>query len=265
MIGPFKAIGLYAFLSAVVALVLLPMAAALWGSLQHPITPERTTLSWANYAQILERPGLLRSIVMSLISASSVMVLVVLASSLGAYGLCRFSPPGLKAVLGWLVSLRMFPLLLVLIPLFRFFMQTQLSNTLWGVILAQGAFILPASFWLTLVYFRQIPIEIYEAAEVDGAAPWRVLVRIVFPLVAPGVGVVAFLTFVHAWNDYVIASIVTQSLQVSTLPFTLVNLLNSVQGDQGVILALSCLLAIPPIVLYLLVQRQFHRGWLSTL
>jgi len=265
MNGKFKVFGVYFFLSTVIVLVMLPMAAALWGSLQHQITPESSILSWSNYAQVFQHPGLFRSILTSLMTASAVMILVVLASSLGAYGLCRYSPPGLRMVLGWLISLRMFPLLLMLIPLFRFFMQTGLSNTVWGIILAQGAFLLPASFWLSLVYFRQIPIEVYEAAEVDGAPVWVVMYRIVWPLVAPGIGVIAFLTFVHSWNDYVIVSIVTQSLQVSTLPFTLVNMVNSVQGNQGVILALACLLALPPIVLYLVVQRQFHKGWLSTL
>jgi len=259
------ALGVYALLSLALLCLLLPLGAGLWGSLHQASGPERPAPSLAHYAEILARPGLLRALANSLLVAVGVTGLVLLSAGLGAYGLSRYAPPGTWAVLGWVISLRTFPLLLALIPLFRVYLDTGLSNTRWGIVLAQGAFILPFCFWLALAYLRQIPPAFYEAAEVDGASTHRVLSAVVLPLLCPGLRVIAFVAFVQSWNDYLVVSIANQSVQLNTLPFTTVSLMHAVQSDERLILALNCLLAFPPILLYLLVQRQLHQRDLAAM
>ncbi len=259
------AFGVYGLLSLALLGLLLPLGVSLWGSLQQEIGPGQTAFTLAHYAEIVARPGLVRAFLNSVLVAAGVTGLVLLSAGMGAYGLSRYAPPGTWAVLGWVISLRTFPLLLALIPLFRFYLATGMSNTRWGIVLAQGAFVLPFCFWLALAYLRQIPPAFYEAAEVDGATTRAVLARIVLPLMAPGIRVIAFFAFVQSWNDYLVVSIANQSVQLNTLPFTMVSLMHAVQSDERLVLALSCLLALPPIALYLGVQRQLHRRDLTAL
>jgi len=254
----------YLFLALALVVLFVPIGTALWASFQQETAPGHTAFSVANYVKIAARPGLVRSLWNSLVAAVGCATLVTISASLGAYSLARYAPPGTQALLGWIISLRMFPILLALIPLFRFFLTSGLGNSLWGTVLAQGAFSLPFAFWLSLSYFRQVPPERYDAAEVDGASVLTVFRHVVWPAIHVGIGVVAFYAFVLSWNDYLIVSVVTQSMQKATLPFTLVNLLGSVQGDERVVLALVNLLALPPMVLYVFVQRQREEKGLFT-
>lgn len=250
--------GTYLFLALVMAALLLPFGLSLWDSLHQEVSPQEQGWTLHHYGQILERPLLLRALLNSLLVAVGCTALVVVSASLGAYALHRFAPPGTKAVLGGILSLKMFPLLLTLIPLFHLLWQAGLHNQLWGILLAQGAFILPFTFWLSWSYFKQIPVELFELAELEGGSAWSVLWRVAWPMVASGVGLVAFYSFVSSWNDYLVASVVNQSLRNSTLPFALVNLISSDQSEPRVVLALNSLLMLPPLLFYWFMQRHFR-------
>lgn len=260
-----KALAIYLGLGLALGLVLLPVGSALWASLRREVAPARTVWTLDHYVRVLQHPNLVRALVNSTIVATAVTVLVLSCAVLAAFGLHRYRPPGLPALLVWIISLRAFPLLLALIPLFRLFWRTGLNNTLWGIVLAQGAFILPFAFWLTLAYVRQIPLVYYEAAELEGGSLVTSLGEITLPLIRPGLAVIAFYAFVLSWNDYVIVSIVNLSSSLNTLPFALVSLRNSLQSDPRLVLALTSLLLVPPTVIYALIQRQLGRETLDTL
>ena len=250
--------GAYLFLALTMVTLLLPFGLSLWDSLHPEIISQEQGWTLRHYALILERPLLLRALLNSLLVALGCAALVVVSASLGAYALYRFDPPGTKAVLGGILSLKMFPLLLTLIPLFQLLWQAGLHNQLWGILLAQGAFILPFTFWLSWSYFRQIPAELFELAELEGGSAWSVLWRVAWPMAASGIGLVAFYSFVSSWNDYLVASVVNQSLHNSTLPFALVNLISSDQSEPRVVLAMNSLLMLPPLLFYWSMQRRFR-------
>lgn len=248
--------GAYACLALAMTALLLPFGISAWDSLHSGVPLQEQAWTLQYYALIQDRAGVVQALVNSVLVALGCTLLVVGSASLGAYAIHRFSPRGARGALAWVLSLRMFPLLLTLIPLSYLLKQAGIGG-LWGVLLAQGAFILPFAFWLSWSYVRQIPLELFELAEVEGASVWSTLWHVAWPLAAPGIGLVAFYSFVGSWNDFLVASVVTQSLSDSTLPFKLANLMSE-PSEPRLILAVNSVLMIPPLLFYWSMQRHFR-------
>ena len=198
----------------------------------------------------------------SLVSSVVITVSTVVATlGLGVpagYAFARGSFPGRRFLGGWLLFSRMVPPVIFIIPLFMYFHQLRLVNTYQGLILAYMTGLLPFTVWMTASYFQDIPVEIEEAARVDGASRFRAFL-VVLPLALPGVLTVGVLIGIAAWSEYFIPFILAGP---GTTPATvgLVNFIGSAVIDWGQMAAASLTLVIPVLVLTILAQRGLLRG-----
>src|SRR6266403_1787252 len=134
-------------------------------------------------------------------SVSSTVISIVLGTAAG-YGLARSHFKGKEDLSFWIISTRMAPIAAVILPLYLFYSNLHLLNTLLGLIIAYLTFSLPFAIWLMNAFFVDLPIALEEASKVDGATKWQTFVHIVLPLSTPGIVTTAILCFIFAWNDY---------------------------------------------------------------
>lgn len=194
----------------------------------------------------------------SLIIASATTVLSVTLGTLMAYSLARFRTGG-QHLAFWVLSQRFLPGIAVVLPVFLLYRNYGLNDTHVGMILIYTVFSLPFSVWTMYAYFRQMPVELENAARVDGCSRWQALQRIALPLAAPGIVTAAVFAFIFAWTEFFFALILT-----SRTAFTLPSIFRSFLGFQGAQYGESSALTVislgPSIVLGLLVQRHLVRG-----
>ena len=198
----------------------------------------------------------------SLVSSVVITVSTVVATlGLGVpagYAFARGRFPGRRFLGGWLLFSRMVPPVIFIIPLFMYFHQLRLVNTYQGLILAYMTGLLPFTVWMTASYFEDIPVEIEEAARVDGASRFRAFL-VVLPLALPGVLTVGVLIGIAAWSEYFIPFILAGP---GTTPATvaLVNFIGSAVIDWGQMAAASLTLVLPVLVITIVAQRGLLRG-----
>lgn len=216
-----------------------------------------------NYVELVQQTPFLTFIRNSaIVSVVTVATVVVLALS-AAYAVEILRPPGAVLLkLAILMGLTL-PGIAIVVPLFSLAQVFGLVDTLWAVIVPLIAISIPFGVLLAGNYMRELPVEIHEAARLDGAGPWRYLVSIMLPLCRPILAVVAVFTFLTAWNEYVLPLIFLQSadLQVAT------QLPSYFQGDRQVdlpkVFAANVLISIPIVLVYLSLQRSFRQGLTS--
>jgi multiple sugar transport system permease protein len=199
-----------------------------------------------------------RPIMASLIVAGLGTLLATVVGTLAAYGYSRFARG--RQLPFALTQLRLFPPLAVMIPVMIMWAYLDLIDTWWGLALIYGITTLPFGFWLMLTFFEEVPVELEEAALIEGATPWRVFRRVTLPLVKPALATTLLFVFILNWSDYVLALMLTRSEWV-TVPVYM-NDLNSAQTGQlyGAKAALGLIAIVPPLVLGLLIRRHLVRG-----
>ena len=194
----------------------------------------------------------------SLIVATTTMVLSVGLGSLGAYAVARYRWGGKNFILLLLV-IQMLPPVSVALPLFILFDRLKLLDTYYALIIADTVFNLPYAIWLLQGFFQELPVEIEEAAMVDGSSHWQVFTRIVMPLSLPGLVAVSFFTFIFAWNEFILAFIFSRS---KVTPLTVV--IPAMVGSDTIlwerVYATALIAIVPVIILSLLLQRYLVRG-----
>jgi len=181
-----------------------------------------------------------------------------------AYVLARSRGIISKIGLGWILLSQMFPLILIIIPLFLLLRDLHLTDSHTGLILVYMVWTLPFILWMLQSYVRGIPRELEEAAMVDGASRFTVLRTVIAPLLAPGVVVTTLFAFITAWNEFFLALVLLQTPGLTTLPLLLARFV----GVEGIVrlgpLAASALLAtLPSLLLFTVIQRWLTRGLLS--
>ena len=226
------------------------------------LIPSEPTL--ANYRDALADNALVHSAVNSLEIAVATALVTTAIGLPAAYVLARQRGLLTNLGLGWILLSQMFPLILIIIPLFLLLKDLKLTNTHVGLVLVYAVWALPFVLWMLQSYVRGIPRDLEEAARVDGATRFQVLVSIVAPLLAPGVVVTTLFAFITAWNEFFLALVVLQSEDLYTLPLKLKQFI----GIEGVValgpLAAASLLAtLPSLVLFAVIQRWLTRGLLS--
>jgi len=218
--------------------------------------------SFRNYFNAMAFPpdgrGGLQGLRDSLIIASATAVASVLIGSLAAYGLSRFKTGGDNFSF-WILSTRMFPPVAAALPLFLIFKEIKLLDTHLALIIANTVFALPFVIWLLKGFFDELPVELEEAALIDGCSHWGAFTRVALPLVTPGLVATALFSFIFAWNEFMFALLLTRRT-VRTLTIIVPSLVGGHEILWGEIAALGTIAIIPGIVLSLLLQRYLIRG-----
>jgi multiple sugar transport system permease protein len=214
----------------------------------------------AQYQRLIEGTQFLQWFGQSaLVSAASTLLSVFIAS-MGAYALSRLKFRGAGLLTTLLLITYLLPGTLLFIPLYQILTDLGLINTQWTLILTYPIFLLPFATWVLLGYFRSIPIELDEAAMIDGASRFYIYWRIILPLAAPAVLAVTLFAFTSAWNEFLFAFVFVNSESLRTLP---IGLQSMVAGDVlpwGQLMAASVLTAVPVTVLYVFAQRFLAGG-----
>jgi len=196
----------------------------------------------------------------STIIAVSTTLASLAFGSLGAYALARLRFPGRTFIARGLIYSYLVPSSLLFIPLFAVMSVLALIDTREALILAYLSFTVPFCTWLLLGYFRSVPIELEEAALVDGCSRISALVRIILPMSLPALAVVAFFSFTLAWNEFIYANVLVNSEDVRTITTGLTLFIVEDVFFWGPLMAASCLATVPPVLVYLVFQRWVIKG-----
>jgi len=224
-------------------------------------------ISWTNYSLILTGgakdlflPALANSIVVCL---SATVISVVLAT-FAAYAIARLDFPGKKLILTTALAVSIFPVISLVTPIYNLWRAIGLFDTQIGLIIPYLSLTLPISIWTLSAFFKQIPWEMEQAAQVDGATNWQAFHKVIVPLAAPGVFTTAIISFFIAWNDFVFAISLT-SEKARTVPAALAFFTGASQFEQptGAICAAAVIVTIPVVILVLFFQRRIVAGLTS--
>jgi multiple sugar transport system permease protein len=218
------------------------------------------SLTTQHYEKLLNEtqfPTYLRN---SLIVAVGTMIITVILSTLAAYGLYRMRFPGRKMLFRIILVTYAFPGVLLLVPLYQMMSSLGLVDRLLALIVVDVTLAAPFAVWMLQAFFRTIPQELEEAAALDGATRLGIIVRIMLPLAAPGVASIAIFAFITSWTEYIFASILIISEANRTVPVGLAGIIGQYQVDWGLLLAGATVTALPVLVLFGLVGRNFVEG-----
>jgi multiple sugar transport system permease protein len=219
-----------------------------------------------HYKTALENLNGWKGLENSLIVASVTTVIAVIIGTAAAYSMARFRTGG-KHLAFWFLSQRMLLPIAVIIPVFLLYSRYseawfgfQLVDTKIGLVLLYTVFALPFTVWMMYVYFRQMPVELEEAALVDGCTRVQAMRKIAWPLAAPGLVSAAAFAFIFSWTEFLFAQVLARDSAI-TLPVALAGIITGFQGNQyGEASALTMVSLIPALFLGVLVQRHLVRG-----
>jgi len=195
----------------------------------------------------------------AIVSIAATTISITLGA-LGAYALTRLRFSGRRVVALGLIFTYLVPQALLFIPLFQVVATIGLSDTLAALILVYPSITLPFATWLLMSYFRSIPVELEDAALIDGCNRLGVLLRIVLPLSTPAIVVVGLFSFTQAWNEFLYALVITNSIATRTVTVGLTQMLGEDVFYWGQMMAGALITAIPPVLMYILAQRLVIKG-----
>src|SRR4051795_4419088 len=224
-----------------------------------------TTFSWENYSTILTGsasdlflPALRNSIGICLIATA----ISCLLSMFAAYAIARLDFPGKRLILSAALAVAIFPVISIVTPLFNLWRQIGLYDTWLGLIIPYLSLTLPISIWTMSAFFREIPWEMEQAAQVDGATTWQAFRKVIVPLASPGVFTTAIIAFFIAWNDFAYGISLTSTSAARPVPAALGLFSGASQFEDptGYIAAAAVIVTIPVVVLVLVFQRRIVAG-----
>jgi multiple sugar transport system permease protein len=227
--------------------------------LAHRLTPGSLTL--ANFRSLGQLPfG--QYVINSFVVSAGGAGLALVAAVLGGYALSRFRQRALAGYARLLLIVQMVPVVVTLLPLFIVMRDLHLLDTYAGLILIYAALLLPFATWIARAFFDSIPMELEEAAWVDGCSRIRSLIRVVAPLAGPGIASIATLSFITAWNEYLLASVFLTG-PAMTVSVGLQTFTEQIGPIGGAVMAGAALAMLPSLAVYLLFQRYFVSGALA--
>jgi N,N'-diacetylchitobiose transport system permease protein len=214
----------------------------------------------ANFGDAIHREYFWRNVGNSLIVVSVVVTLSLVLAFLAALALAKFRFYGRKAFIVVIIAVQMVPLNALIIPLYITLSRADQVNKLSGVIITYMTFVLPFTIWTLRGFILGVPRELEEAAMVDGTTRFGAFVRILLPLVAPGLVATSIFAFIQAWNEYIIAYVLLSSPEKQTLTVWLASFTTNRGTEWGPLMAGATLTALPVVVFFLLVQRRIAFG-----
>ncbi len=226
-------------------------------------SPERqflpTVATLENYIRLFSKTTFLENLGHSLIVASGTMMLGLSVSITAAYAFSRFRFPGRRVLMLQFLLINMFPIVLLIIPLFIIMRNLGILDTHLALVLAHSTFSIPFATWMMISYFDAIPRTLDEAAMVDGCGPVGAMVRVVLPLTTPGIIATGVYIFITSWNEYLYASVLAGQ-KVRTLTVAVQTLIGENEIAWGLLTAGGVIGALPVTVLFMLIQKRLVAG-----
>jgi trehalose/maltose transport system permease protein len=218
-----------------------------------------------NYKDIWDNNDFLHALGNSFGIAIIATLLAVVFATLAAYAIARLEFRGKRAVLSIALAIAMFPVVSLVGPLFDMWRVLHLFNTWPGLIIPYMSFTLPLAIWTLSAFFREIPWEMEQAAQVDGATSWQAFRKVIVPLAAPGVFTAAILTFFFAWNEFVLAISLTSTSAARTVPAQMSFFVGADQFNPpySQLAAAAVIVTVPVVIIVLLFQRKIVAGLTS--
>jgi multiple sugar transport system permease protein len=257
--------------NAVLVLMLLWTAIPFYWMVATSLKPDREIYGYeatlipkqpttAGYTTVLRNTPYLLYLRNSTIVAVGSTLLSMIIACLGAYAIARLDFPGRAMLARCLVYTYLVPTSLLFIPLFAIMSALRLTDTLHGLTIAYLGFDVPFCTWLLMGYFKSVPLDLEEAALVDGCSRTGALLRIVLPVSLPALVVVMFFSFTHAWNEFLYAQVFTSTNKARTITTGLVNFMNEDVFFWGPLMASTIISALPPVIMFLVLQRWVVKG-----
>jgi N,N'-diacetylchitobiose transport system permease protein len=220
--------------------------------------PSRLTVD--NFVRAVSAPHFLDALRNSAIVAASTMVIALVLALLAAVAIARFRFHGRRAFIVTILVVQMVPLSALIIPLYLMLNSIGQVNTLSGVVLTYLAFVLPFTIWTLRGFVAGVPVELEEAAMVDGCTRFGAFRRIVLPLVLPGLVATSIYALIQSWNEYIMAYVLLNDQAKETLPIWLVSFVTDRGIDYGALMAGATMMALPVVVFFALIQRHVASG-----
>lgn len=223
-----------------------------------PILPEH--LTGEHYRAVLGRSTLGRALLNSAVVAATSSALAVGLGGLCAFALARLPLAGKPWILGMVLAVSMFPPIAVVSPLYLLVRALGLRDTLGALILTHTTYSLPLAIWILSSFFRQLPVELYWAARVDGCTPLSALVRVMAPPAMPGIAVAVLLLFIYSWNEFMFALTLTATEASRTAPVAIALFPGLHEVPWGDMAAASMIVTAPVVLLAVFFQRRIAAG-----
>jgi len=224
-----------------------------------------TYAGFANYQAVWDNEQFKKAIVNSIGISLIATVLSVIVATLAAYAIARLEFRGKRLVLSMSLAIAMFPVVSLVGPLFDMWRAFGIYDTWQGLIIPYMSFTLPLAIWTLSAFFREIPWEMEQAAQVDGATSWQAFRKVIVPLAAPGVFTAAILTFFFAWNDFVFGISLTSTENARPIPASLAFFVgpDPFTRPASLLSAAAVIATIPIIIIVLIFQRRIVAGLTS--
>ena len=240
------------FVVIALALLIAPLAMIVQTSFQGQ-GPE-------NYVIVISTTPFLRFFLNSLVISGVTVLLVLICSISSAYAIATLRPRGSRLFMVLILAGMALPGIALIVPLFYVIQALGLLNTYWAVIVPLTAISIPFGALVATNYIRALPVELYEAARIDGASNWTYFVRILIPVARPIIAVITIFTFLAAWNEYTLPLIFIQNTDLQVLTQVPTYFQSQRLVDTPKIFAAGVLISLPIVLAYVLMQRLFREG-----
>ncbi|MWV42094.1 ABC transporter permease subunit [Paenibacillus sp. HJL G12] len=258
---------MYVFLSLLSLIAVFPLIWIILSSFKtsgemanHPLAMLPKQFTFEYYSRVLHNLHFTTNIKNSLIVSLSATLVTIVVSALAAYGIVRFFPKAGKKMTKLLITTYMFPPILLAVPYSIIIIKIGLVNTWTGLVITYLSFSIPYAIWMLIGFFQTVPLEIEEAAHVDGAGKIRVFLQIVLPTVSPGVVATAIYTFINTWNEFLFALLLINTSEKMPISVALYSLTGSEILDWGEMMAASVIVIVPSIIFFMLIQKKIAGG-----
>lgn len=229
---------------------------------QPTILPKQVSVE--HYVVVVKQENVLLSIGNSLSVGLASTVIVVLIALPAAYALVRFKSALNNLALGWILTSQIFPAILLMVPLYIVLRGMKMTDSLLGLALVYVVWNLPFVLWMLHGYIKGIPIDLEEAAAIDGATRTQIIYRVLAPLLLPAIGAAMLFAFISAWNEFFFALVLMKSPGAITLPVELARFTGMEgQARTGPLAAASLIATLPSIALFAIMQKWFSSGLLA--
>lgn len=264
-----RKIGVYALAILLAMIALMPIAYVVCSSLKpgselfrYPPTllPEQFTLE--NYRDVFERADFLLYFKNTTIVAVLSTVLTVIINTMAGYAFAKYRFKGGNAIFMFFICTMMLPLEVLMIPIFQMVKRLGMYNNYLGMIIPPAA--TPMGVFLVRQYFYSVPNELNEAARIDGASETRTFLHLMLPIARPVMSVLAIFSFMWRWNDYMWPLLVVRDNDLYTLQLALANFNGEYSVDWNSLLAMSVVAMVPVLIVFLIFQKQFIRGMVTS-